>query len=439
MINKSIGSTLKNSRISNNLSLSEISNALHIKENYLRALENDEFEILPSDTQGRGFLRLYCEYLNIDPFPLLNTWISQKKQTEEFFFDSKKSSNNGILYKDNNVTEVTNSTEINKKSELIFKDIGRQLFIKRETLGISIEDVERFTHVRAFYLNALEHGDMEIIPSSVQGRGMLKNYLSFLGMDVESYMLMYAEGLQERLKENQKNSVNINKIPEKVIHKVSHWQRLLTPDMMIGTSVILLLLIFGIWSLSKVISLRSQQIEILAPSISEVLNDKPTVPSSNLENIDRFEITQQEISEANGSDNQSVNTILLGTATLPVLDSAPLQIYIVPKQRAYLQVIADQKEIFNGRVGVNTPYQFSGYEKIELITGNLAALDIFFNGNDIDELSEVGQMKNLLFTIDGIITPTSQFSLTASTTLEPTITTIPDTITPTPTVTLFIP
>ena len=40
--------------------------AIKIRSKYLRALEDDQFELLPAETYVKGFLRTYAEYLGLD-------------------------------------------------------------------------------------------------------------------------------------------------------------------------------------------------------------------------------------------------------------------------------------------------------------------------------------------------------------------------------------
>src|SRR5260221_2620809 len=40
--------------------------ATKIRGKYLRALEDEQFDVLPSDTYVKGFLRTYAEYLGLD-------------------------------------------------------------------------------------------------------------------------------------------------------------------------------------------------------------------------------------------------------------------------------------------------------------------------------------------------------------------------------------
>jgi len=65
-MNRQIGSILRQARKSKKLSLQQVARETHMRAHYLRALEEGNFEALPSDAQARGFLRAYSEYLDLD-------------------------------------------------------------------------------------------------------------------------------------------------------------------------------------------------------------------------------------------------------------------------------------------------------------------------------------------------------------------------------------
>ena len=48
------------------LELAELEQATKIRAKYLRALEDEEFDLLPAQTYVKGFLRSYAEYLGLD-------------------------------------------------------------------------------------------------------------------------------------------------------------------------------------------------------------------------------------------------------------------------------------------------------------------------------------------------------------------------------------
>ena len=61
-----IGNTLRAARERQGLSYPEIEHATKIRSKYIRALEEEEFTVLPSDAYIRGFLRTYADYLGLD-------------------------------------------------------------------------------------------------------------------------------------------------------------------------------------------------------------------------------------------------------------------------------------------------------------------------------------------------------------------------------------
>ncbi|MDA8193190.1 MAG: DUF4115 domain-containing protein [Thermaerobacter sp.] len=62
----SIGHRLNEARIRRRISLDEASASLHIRRDYLQALEQDKWEALPGAVYGLGFLRTYGRFLGLD-------------------------------------------------------------------------------------------------------------------------------------------------------------------------------------------------------------------------------------------------------------------------------------------------------------------------------------------------------------------------------------
>jgi cytoskeleton protein RodZ len=61
-----IGNSLREARLRQGLDFPEIEQATKIRPKYLRALEDEQFDILPGQTYVKGFLRSYAEYLGLD-------------------------------------------------------------------------------------------------------------------------------------------------------------------------------------------------------------------------------------------------------------------------------------------------------------------------------------------------------------------------------------
>ena len=61
-----IGNSLREARLRQGLEFPEIEQATKIRGKYLRALEEEQFEILPAQTYVKGFLRNYADFLGLD-------------------------------------------------------------------------------------------------------------------------------------------------------------------------------------------------------------------------------------------------------------------------------------------------------------------------------------------------------------------------------------
>jgi len=61
-----LGNSLREARTRQGLDYPQVELATKIRAKYIRALEDEVFEILPSPTYVKGFLRSYAEYLGLD-------------------------------------------------------------------------------------------------------------------------------------------------------------------------------------------------------------------------------------------------------------------------------------------------------------------------------------------------------------------------------------
>jgi hypothetical protein len=69
-----IGSTLREARMRARIDITEVEQATKIRAKYLRALENEEWGLLPGPTFIRSFLREYADYLGLDSRTLVEEY-----------------------------------------------------------------------------------------------------------------------------------------------------------------------------------------------------------------------------------------------------------------------------------------------------------------------------------------------------------------------------
>jgi cytoskeleton protein RodZ len=78
-----IGNSLRDARLRQALDFPEIEQATKIRPKYLRALEDEQFDILPGQTYVKGFLRSYAEYLGLDGQLYVDEYNSRYIQADE--------------------------------------------------------------------------------------------------------------------------------------------------------------------------------------------------------------------------------------------------------------------------------------------------------------------------------------------------------------------
>src|SRR5947209_7378551 len=60
------GVSLREARVRQGLDYPQVELATKIRAKYIRALEEEEFEVLPSGTYIKGFMRAYADFLGLD-------------------------------------------------------------------------------------------------------------------------------------------------------------------------------------------------------------------------------------------------------------------------------------------------------------------------------------------------------------------------------------
>ncbi|NMB68533.1 MAG: DUF4115 domain-containing protein [Chloroflexi bacterium] len=500
---QTIGEQLKQAREARGLSLEQAAQSTRVRVHYLKALEDDRLDQLPSAVQGRGFLRLYADYLGLTVQPLLDQW-EGRAQPEELPAppvsapaqppDQDENTESGPMpaaelaghepleapeedaageeteiepAEDEELAppgEVIQLSPREEKpgappavqSQAILKEIGAVLRQRRETISLSLSDVEHYTRLRQHYLRALEEGRINDLPSAVQGRGMLSNYAEFLNLDVDSLLGKFADALQARRIELQPaasrpissrpvqpedgpagSPARAGKTGARAPAGSIPLPRLVTPDLLIVGTLIVLLVIFVIWAASRVTALSTAADEPTAPPLSEVLlgTGEPGITAT----LEPTASTPIPPGLSNPTAGGLETGAVIDEGTLPAQSNSPVQVYVVAHQRAWMRIMVDGGVAFSGRIIPGNAYPFSGLERIELLTGNGAALQVFYNQSDLGTLGTPGQVVSLIFLPDSLITPTPAFTPTRTATQPATLTPQPTPTQPTATITPFIP
>ena len=78
-----IGNSLREARLRQGLDLARVEDDTKIRAKYLQGVEDERFEVLPSETYVKGFLRTYAEYLGLDGQLYVDEYNSRFASVEE--------------------------------------------------------------------------------------------------------------------------------------------------------------------------------------------------------------------------------------------------------------------------------------------------------------------------------------------------------------------
>ena len=428
----SIGEQLKLARTSRGLSIKQAVQATRIRDYYIEAMEADDFSAIPSSAQARGFLRSYADFLKLNadelieqqrndgaaipefiaphqvdappaaiqpesaeeptaPPPLISQPLPEPEPAPETESDLMGSDDEAGLE-----SEEAEPVPL-APSNLIFAEIGNSLRQRRELISLTLDEIERHTHVRKFYLKIIEDGRFDDLPSSVQARGMLSNYASFLDMDTEATLLRFADALQARRLERQ---ATLPPTPSsRPRFTIPLWlQRLVSPDLLFGGGMIVLIFIFTIWGALRIFSKQSTS-SAGPPSISDVLLDGPTPTITPTQALLPTDVEVQVIPD--GQDTLTPTETTTGEAV-----SGDLQLTISVYERTFVRVTVDGVVQLEARVVPGFAQTFEGAKTIEVLTGSGAGIQIMLNQHNLGPMGTLGQVVDLIYTVDGAQTPT---------------------------------
>jgi cytoskeleton protein RodZ len=395
----SIGALLKKTRQDKELTLEEISQLTRIREKYLVAIEADNWDALPSSVQQKGFVRSYARALELDPGPLLLELRS-------------------ILQEDDLEVDLEESQEPDQRSDgevsvsaapSLMKEIGQVLKDQRKKLGFTISNVAEQIYIPERYLEAIEAGHLEELPSTVQGKGMVKNYAEFLGLDPEPLLLSYADVLQSRLEARREG---IPETPDR--SPIAIWfRRFLASPTLLWAGIVVLIGTVSLWAGLLIFggAGAGSQPTATIPGVADIL-----LPTSSPTNTQAAPVTTPgdiEVAISPTVEELPEGEVDLATTPTPGLTgNEKIQVQLVILQRTYVRVIVDNILAFEGRLLPGSVKLFGGELSIEVITGNAAGVEVIYNQQALGVMGLFGEAVDRVFTAEGIATPTPTITLT---------------------------
>jgi cytoskeletal protein RodZ len=335
-------------------------------------------------------------------------------------------------------------------------DLGQLLRETREQKGVSLEEVEEVTRIRQKFLQALEEGDFGALPGEAYVKGFLRTYAVYLELDPEEVIAIY-EGRKDEGKAALPQPGFFQ--PMDISMATPPW---LTPDLVIGALLIVVLLAFGSWATwhylpstikTQLLAWRATAtatpsptatISVVLPSATptatpttmptatptEMPIEMPTATPTPLPTAAAaVEPTSTPISAPTSTPTSTPTETPISAPTstptsAPTDTSTPgvpagIEVELEIVEYAWLRVIVDGEEAFAGSLEAGTTRTFRGRESIAMRCGNAGGVEAIVNGESLGLLGERGEVVDMEWFAEGI-TPTPE--VTATPTITPTVT-----------------
>lgn len=231
-------------------------------------------------------------------------------------------------------------------------------------MGVSLEEVAAKTLIRVPLLQAIEDGDISLLPEPIYIKGLILRYGNILQVDGETLADTFPLEITPIVSE-----IITNPAPPSVEERLADATLKLKPHLgkilMVGGAIL---------GIVVIASLRQPFMDAIArirPNNTSKIEASPTTPAAIV-------AQPSPIPSTNNSDSGVEATINLSA------DS-------------WLQISIDGKVEFEGTLGRGTERKFVGKEKISISAGNAGAVSVSVNREPPKPLGNPGEVKEAIF------------------------------------------
>ncbi len=306
--------------------------------------------------------------------------------------------------------------------------LGSELRAARESRDLTLEQAEKQTRIRAHYLEALEQGNFSALPSAVQGRGFLRNYARFLGLDAELLVARFDAAIRGggsrrgrrqppvfaddptldstarrtitreatgpvKTVTGQMKAVNVTAPSQRmpaVAPTSAETRRRRNRNMTLGTLIIVTISVMALVILIFY-SAQPNGGSLLSP----ILTTAPTLAPTTETIQDQITLTPIP-SRPTALPNPN------GSATPAVIQAGAggLSIQITVVSRALISVTTDGQVQYNGSAGPGEVLTYTAKNTIQLHTGNAGGIEVVVNGIPQEPLGQYHEIVDKTYSLN---------------------------------------
>ena len=300
---------------------------------------------------------------------------------------------------------------------MMIDELGHILREARETKGYTLREVQDKTRINSRFLEALEMGDFDRLPTPTHVRGFLRNYARFLGLEPEPLLERYELGQAERPKRRQQAVIVDTTQPVgPALEAPPENHPFFDPVNMEvdtayqgggsgsgGESILRIVIIIALLGLLYLAGQRFLPLifgqgdgteaitEFVDETVRNVLNRETPTPEPTV---------TEDVGASSVLLPTGRNELPIGdptpTATRPPLPATmeTIELEIIILERAWMEVTIDGNVLFTGIARpTDPPYEWTANEEGRLNTGNAIGVSVTINNVPLGPLGGRGENK----------------------------------------------
>ena len=309
--------------------------------------------------------------------------------------------------------------DVDSRVDHLMSELGRILAEKRAEKEISLADVEKVTRIRQKYLMAFEQGDYASLPRGAVGRGFLRVYAGFLGLDVDTLVRQFNADSGDR--EREIPIAEVGK-PRLVDYRPVEVELLDTrPNLswvrwVLAAVLALALAAAAWWYLSSAGGLNSLAALGRANGLGflATFGPQPTTTATATATANptptRWIVTATPGAAAKATPTSDL--LPLPTPTVPpTITPTPrptatpeivgrIALTVAIEQTAWIRVTADNTVLLEGLLEPGITRTWEATATLKLLTGNAGGVKLTLNGDELGKMGSVGQVIERTWIVD---------------------------------------
>ena len=294
---------------------------------------------------------------------------------------------------------------------------GEKMRREREMRGVSLEEISESTKIGTRSLRALEEEDFEKLPGGIFNKGFVRAYSRFIGLDEDQAVADFEAAWREHQAANGLLPEVLSQVEQETPEPSSN--RLLAI-----VALVLLAVATGGYAIKYFWGTRTANtnlaptpvVQEAPPPQSSAEGQSPPTPSSSVS--EPVGISKEKAAPVPSASSKSpaeapkntpspFATSKAGAAELAsssgtYSSSAAILLEAIAREDSWLSVSADGKSLGQGILSAQKSRTIRANKEVRLRVGNVAGVEVSFNGKPVNIDGEPKQVKELTFTPEGL-------------------------------------